>query len=140
MRRLQHAAGAEPAPPEVVSGSAWIRSLAHPEAPSRLVVDDVTFAPGSHTIWHRHPCGQVLVVTAGAGWLQARGRPALAVREGDVVWVEPDEEHWHGAAPDQLLRHLSIQEHDDGRAADLGEPLAAGTYPPRPRDPEEDPR
>ena len=27
---------------------------------------------------------------------------------GDVVWIPPGEEHWHGAAPDSYMLHLAI--------------------------------
>ncbi|MHC2354643.1 hypothetical protein ACVMB3_004164 [Sinorhizobium meliloti] len=30
----------------------------------------VTFAPGARTAWHSHPLGQMLIVTAGKGWVQ----------------------------------------------------------------------
>ncbi len=133
MRRIERSHNpVETAPAAAIVGTAWIAPVARPDGPSRLIVDDVTFSPGSHTIWHTHPCGQLLLVTAGAGWLQARGRAALKVRDGDAVWIEPGEEHWHGATPDQLLRHLSIQEHEDGKQATLGEPLTDDSYPPNP--------
>jgi quercetin dioxygenase-like cupin family protein len=121
-----------PGPDSVVTGAAWVQTVARPGHPSRLVVEDITFAPGSHTIWHSHPYGQLLIVTAGAGWLQTRGNPAIPIRTGDTVWIEPTEEHWHGSAPDTVLRHLSIQEHQDGQEATLAEPLTPGTYPPNP--------
>lgn len=115
--------------PESVTGAAWVQSIARPEPPSRLVVEDVTFAPNSHTIWHSHPYGQLLIITGGAGWLQTRGNPAVPIRNGDTAWIEPGEEHWHGSAEDTMLRHLSIQEHRVGQDASFAEPLAPGTYP-----------
>ena len=68
------------APAEAVTGSAWITSLAVPEGPSRTRVDRVHFAPGARTHWHRHPLGQVLVVTEGTGYVQRRGDPARLIR------------------------------------------------------------
>lgn len=87
----------------------------------------------SHTIWHSHPYGQLLIITGGAGWLQTRGNPAVPIQNGDTAWIEPGEEHWHGSAEDTMLRHLSIQEHRDGQDASFAEPLARGTYPPNRR-------
>lgn len=116
----------------MIAGAAWVQSIARPEHPSRLVVEDVTFAPGSHTIWHSHPYGQLLIVTGGAGWLQTRGNPAVPIRTGDTVWIEPGEEHWHGSAEDTMLRHLSIQEHLTGQDASFAGSLLPGTYPPNP--------
>jgi quercetin dioxygenase-like cupin family protein len=30
----------------------------------------VSFEPGARTGWHRHPAGQILIVTSGAGWVR----------------------------------------------------------------------
>ncbi len=35
------------------------------------------------------------------------------IRPGDVVFIEPGEEHWHGATPDRFMAHVAIQEADD---------------------------
>ena len=35
------------------------------------------------------------------------------IRPGDVVYIEPDEEHWHGATADRFMAHVAIQEADD---------------------------
>jgi quercetin dioxygenase-like cupin family protein len=29
----------------------------------------VTFEPGARTNWHTHPLGQILIITAGLGWV-----------------------------------------------------------------------
>lgn len=131
MRITRLDSAAVPGPSSAISGSAWVCGVARPEAPSRLVVEEVTFAPGSCTIWHSHPLGQLLLITGGCGWLQARGEAAVQVSAGDVVWLDAGEEHWHGSLPSTLLRHLSIQEHVDGVDAHLGCPLASGEYPPQ---------
>jgi quercetin dioxygenase-like cupin family protein len=55
------------APAEWFTGQAWIDELAPLAAPSTLKVDSVHFAPGARTVWHHHPLGQVLHITAGAG-------------------------------------------------------------------------
>ena len=47
--------------------------IAAPVPPSRTRVLSVHFAPGARTAWHRHPFGQVLHVTEGAGLVQSRG-------------------------------------------------------------------
>ena len=41
--------------------------------PSRTAGTSVTFEPGARTNWHTHPLGQILIVTAGAGWVQREG-------------------------------------------------------------------
>jgi quercetin dioxygenase-like cupin family protein len=35
------------------------------------------------------------------------------IRPGDVVSIEPNEEHWHGATADRFMAHVAIHESDD---------------------------
>jgi quercetin dioxygenase-like cupin family protein len=71
------------------------------------------FAPGARTAWHSHPKGQTLYVTDGIGLVSYRGGAAIEIRPGDVVYVEPGEEHWHGATPDRFMAHIAMQEAND---------------------------
>ncbi|PTM96196.1 (R)-mandelonitrile lyase [Mycoplana dimorpha] len=96
--------------------------------PSRLRAVTVTFEPGARTVWHTHPLGQTLVVTAGKGLVQSWGGPVRDIRAGDTVWFEPGEKHWHGAAPDTALTHIALQEALDGKAVDWLEPVSDAQY------------
>ncbi len=87
-------------------------------APARMRGAIVTFEPGARTDWHRHPLGQTLIITAGCGWVQGEGQDIQVVRAGDVVWIAPDEVHWHGAASTTSMTHIAITEHLDGKSAD----------------------
>lgn len=69
---------------------------------------NVTFSPGARTYWHSHPGGQILLVTAGHGWYQERGKRARALRAGDVVEIPRDVDHWHGAAQNSSFVHVGI--------------------------------
>lgn len=40
-------------------------------APASLAAGSITFDAGARTVWHTHPLGQLLVITAGAGRVQA---------------------------------------------------------------------
>jgi quercetin dioxygenase-like cupin family protein len=73
-----------------------------------VVVNDVSFAPGARTHWHRHERGQVLLITHGRGYVQTRDGEGSWVEAGDVVHFPPGEEHWHGAGPDTYLVHRAI--------------------------------
>jgi quercetin dioxygenase-like cupin family protein len=42
--------------------------------------------------------------------VQSRGEPIVEIRPGDVVYTPDAEEHWHGAAHDHFMTHLSITE------------------------------
>jgi len=88
----------------------------------------VTFDPGARTAWHTHPLGQTLLVVAGLGRVQREGGPVEQIRPGDIVWFEPGEKHWHGAAPDCAMSHIAIAEMKDGSAVTWMEKVADGDY------------
>ena len=97
-------------------------------APARVAGNAVTFEPGARTAWHTHPLGQILIVTAGCGRAQREGGPIEEIRPGDVVWFEPGEKHWHGAAPTTAMTHIAIQEALDGKAVDWMEKVGDEEY------------
>jgi quercetin dioxygenase-like cupin family protein len=78
----------------------------------------VHFQPGARTAWHRHPKGQTLIVTHGVGRVQAEDGPVRAIRAGDVVWIRPNERHWHGAGDTTAMSHIAIVETSEGVSAD----------------------
>jgi quercetin dioxygenase-like cupin family protein len=73
----------------------------------RLDVAIVTMTPGAATPPHIHIGGQVLIVTAGQGFVEANGR-RQTIEPGDVVVCPPGEMHVHGALGDQPLAHLTV--------------------------------
>jgi quercetin dioxygenase-like cupin family protein len=87
-----------------------------------------TFEPGARTAWHRHPLGQTLIVTTGLGRVQHWGEPIQEIRPGDVIWFEPGEKHWHGAAPTTALTHIAIAERLDGKTTDWMEQVSDEQY------------
>jgi quercetin dioxygenase-like cupin family protein len=116
-------------PAEWFTGDVYIDSLAAPAAPSRVLASLVHFMPGARTAWHRHPLGQNLFVTEGMGLVQRRGGPVEVIRPGDRVYIQPDEEHWHGATPTRLMVHLALNEVDDEHvAANWGEHVRDDEY------------
>lgn len=74
---------------------------------------NVTFEPGARTHWHIHPNGQVLIVTAGAGYTQEWGKAVQAIYPGDVVWCPPGVKHWHGATATTAMSHTAISQTGD---------------------------
>jgi len=74
--------------------------------PTDYTVGDVWFEPGCRNNWHSHPHGQVLVVTAGAGYYQEQGQPARRLRPSEAVRIAPGVVHWHGATTP--FAHLAI--------------------------------
>jgi quercetin dioxygenase-like cupin family protein len=114
-------------PPEWFTGAVRIDPLFGPD-PDRVGGALVTFEPGARTAWHTHPLGQTLVVTAGLGWVQHDGGPIEEIRPGDVVWIPPDERHWHGASPNTAMSHIAIQEKRNGVAVTWLEHVTDAQY------------
>jgi quercetin dioxygenase-like cupin family protein len=76
------------------------------DAPSQRVTA-ITFVDGARNQWHTHTTEQVLVVTEGDGTVaDAEGEHPITA--GDVVLIQPNERHWHGALPGKTMTHLSI--------------------------------
>jgi quercetin dioxygenase-like cupin family protein len=100
-------------PAEWFAGDVWMEDLVRGTEPSRLQAVRVSFAPGARTAWHTHPVGQTLHILSGEGRVQLRGERVRTMHVGDTVVIAPGEMHWHGAAPDQSMMHLAIQEYDE---------------------------
>lgn len=88
----------------------------------------VTFEPGARTHWHIHHTAQVLIVTAGAGYVGEWGKPPIALRAGDVVFCPPEVKHWHGAGPKTAMTHIAISQTGSDPVTWL-EPVADSLYP-----------
>lgn len=73
----------------------------------RLDVGLVTVSVGGATPPHVHIGGQVMVVTAGRGFVETGGE-RLAVGAGDVIICPPGELHTHGAQGDGPFSHLTV--------------------------------
>lgn len=115
-------------PAEWFTGRVRIDTPFQGEAPARAGGAIVTFEPGARTAWHRHPLGQMLIVTSGLGLVQREGGQVEEIRPGDTVWFAPGEKHWHGAAPDVAMTHVAIAETLDGRAVEWLEQVSDADY------------
>lgn len=111
-------------PAEWFTGDVWLDSIAQGQGPSPMGVAAIHFTPGARTAWHRHGIGQSLYVTEGEGRVQARGGEIITIRPGDTVRAPGGEWHWHGAAPDHFMTHLSMVEGD----AEWGEHVTDREY------------
>jgi quercetin dioxygenase-like cupin family protein len=116
-------------PADRSTGDVYIDTIANPSGSSRLAAAVVRFTPGARTTWHTHPHGQTIWVTEGVGLCQREGGPVEVIRPGDRVFFEPDENHWHGAAPTRFMAHIAIQQADDeGNAVVFGERVSDERY------------
>jgi quercetin dioxygenase-like cupin family protein len=112
-----------PGPSDWFTGTVYLDPVATPSDPSRVAASMVHFTPGARTAWHTHPYGQTIYVTEGIGRCQRRDGPVEEIRPGDRVHFEPDEDHWHGAAPNRFMTHLAMQEVDE-----TGSPVTWGEH------------
>jgi quercetin dioxygenase-like cupin family protein len=99
-------------PADWFTGNVWIDPIVLGEEPSRMRANRVSFEPGARTAWHTHPVGQTLHVLTGSGLVQLEGQPIQEIHPGDTVLIAPNERHWHGAAANNTMAHLAIQEAD----------------------------
>jgi quercetin dioxygenase-like cupin family protein len=115
-------------PAEYFTGSVRVDPLFKANDPSRTSGALVTFEPGARTAWHAHPFGQILIVTAGSGWVQQWSGQIEEIRQGDVVRIPPGQKHWHGATATTGMTHIAIQENLDGKTADWMEKVSDEQY------------
>ena len=95
-------------------------------------VGNVTFEPACRNNWHIHHAkkggGQILIATAGRGYYQEWGKPAVELKPGDVVNIPAGVKHWHGAAPDSWFQHLAIEVPGEGTSNEWLESVSDEDY------------
>lgn len=110
---------------KVFTGNVLVAPVFFPkEDQGNLSVGKVTFSPGARSAWHTHPAGQLLVVTAGSGWVQQAGEKKKPIHAGDVVWTPKGVKHWHGGTADTMVTHFAIQEAINGKNVNWLEKVA----------------
>ena len=106
-------------------GQAYLQPLTNQGGPT----SNVTFEPGCRNNWHiHHKGGQILIVTGGRGWYQEEGKPAQALKPGDVVDIPAGVKHWHGAAADSWFSHLAVEVPAEGGHTEWCEPVTDDVY------------
>ena len=116
-------------PSEWFTGDVYIDAVAAASAPARTAAALVHFTPGARTAWHTHPFGQTIFVTEGVGLCQREGGTVEEIRPGDRVFFDPEENHWHGAAPNRFMVHIAIQQVDEsGSAGTFADPVTDEQY------------
>ena len=90
------------------TGIVWLKELNEPDSIFDFSLAHATFAPGAKLDWHIHPAGQYLLIMAGTGYYQERGKPVQIVHKGDVIKCIPGVEHWHGATPETAFAYVGV--------------------------------
>lgn len=93
-------------------------------------VANVTFEPGCRNNWHiHHGQVQVLICVAGRGWYQEWGKPAVQLVPGTIIEIPEGAKHWHGAAADSWMQHLTFHKDvQDGASNEWLEPVNEEQY------------
>ena len=116
------------APAENFTGTVRVQTLFGTTDSTRAYGASVSFEAGARTAWHTHPRGQVLIVTEGIGRVQRWGAPVEEIRGGDVAWIPPGVKHWHGATDTTSVKHIAIQQYEDGQNVLWMEPVTDEQY------------
>ena len=108
------------------------RSFLAPVSTEQVGVFAVTFEPGCRNNWHIHHAakggGQILICTAGEGYYQEWGKPAVRMKPGDRVNIPAGVKHWHGAAPDCWFQHLAMEAPGENGRTEWLEPVDDAAY------------
>ena len=91
---------------------------------------NVSFEPGCRNNWHiHHKQVQVLVCVYGRGWYQEWGKPAVKLEPGVIIEIPEGVKHWHGAAKDSWMQHLTYHKDvQDGASNEWLEPVTDEQY------------
>lgn len=94
-----------------------------------VVIGNVTFEPGCRNNWHiHHKGGQILLITGGRGWYVEEEKEPRELKTGDVVNIDPEVKHWHGAAKDSWFSHIAIEIPAEGASNEWLEPVLDEEY------------
>lgn len=111
-------------------GNSFLNPLTDPKG--SLFAANVTFEPGCRNNWHIHHAekggGQLLLCTAGEGWYQEAGKPAVSLTPGSVVMIPAEVKHWHGAKKDSWFSHIAVEVPGEGCRNEWCEPVTDEKY------------
>ena len=111
-------------------GQSFLNPLTDPQC--GLFLANVTFEPGCRNNWHIHHAskggGQILICTAGEGWYQEEGKPAVSLTSGSVITIPPEVKHWHGAKADSWFSHIAIEVPGENCSNEWCEPVSDEDY------------
>lgn len=112
-------------------GNSYLNPLTDPKG-CAVFLANVTFEPGCRNNWHihhaRHGGGQLLICTAGSGWYQEEGKPAVSLEPGMVITIPAEIKHWHGAKADSWFSHIAVEVPGEETANEWLEPVDDASY------------
>ena len=115
----------EKASADYFTGTAWVHILVPRDETGNYAIDNVVFEPGSRNHWHKHPAGQIPLITDRKGYYQERGKPARLLTKGDIVVIPFRVERRHGAAHASNLTHIVVTNNSKEGAVEWLAPVEA---------------
>lgn len=111
-------------------GESFLNPLTNPK--ETIFLANVTFEPGCRNNWHiQHAAkggGQILLCTAGEGWYQEEGKPAVSLTPSTVIVIPAEVKHWHGAKKDSWFSHIAFEAPGEGGSNEWCEPVTDEEY------------
>jgi len=114
--------------PSNFTGTVLVKMYTDPKNQLNCSMGSVSFQPGARTNWHKHPGGQILLITEGTAFYQERGGVKRILQKGDVVSCPPNLAHWHGASATSTMTHLAVGPNTDRGAVTWLEKVEDGVY------------
>jgi quercetin dioxygenase-like cupin family protein len=117
-------------PAQTFTGDVWVDPVYTGPRPGQARLAVVRFAPGACTHWHSHRLGQTPHILDGTALLGSRDGMVIEAHPGDTIHTAPGEEHWHGAATDRFMAHLTLMDGDtsDAPQTTWGEPVTDAAH------------
>lgn len=97
------------------TGTIWLNELNSPDSDFVYSIAVATYAQKAKLDWHIHPGGQILLITAGTGYYQEKGKPIQTIHKGDVIKCLPNVEHWHGSTPTTDFAYVATSPSQKGK-------------------------
>ena len=95
-------------PPARTEPAAWLLELHKADDLLGSNIAVAEFLPNTWLKWHKHPGGQILLITDGVGYYQERDRTQQVVRKGDVIKTAAGVEHADGASSETGTTYIAI--------------------------------
>lgn len=66
----------------------------------------VLFEPNARSHWHKHKGVQIIFAVEGEGYYLEKGKPIRILKKGEVVVIDPETIHSHGACDKMFVQSV----------------------------------
>lgn len=115
-------------PNDAFTGNAFLTPLVERDKNNDFSVGSLLYEPKTRSNWHTHPKGQILIIIEGEGFYQEKGKPARAIKKGDIVNAPENVAHWHGASAESKMVDIAITNYEGDIQATWLNPVTDEEY------------